>query len=159
MSIEERFWAKVDVGEADDCWPWLASTRAHGYGQFNINGRMPSAHRVAWELTRGEIPPGLNVCHACDNPACVNPDHLFLGTQRENIRDCIAKGRARRGSGIKFRSGERNFAAKLTQAQVDEIRSVYATGTITQSDLARMYGTTPGNVHLIVHRINWRDTA
>jgi hypothetical protein len=90
----ERFWAKVE--KTDSCWPWRAGVNKE-YGEFNFgNNWMRQAHRVAWELTHGPIPDGLCVLHKCDVPLCVNPDHLFLGTKLDNVRDMIAKGRAYR---------------------------------------------------------------
>lgn len=86
-----RFWPKVD--KAGDCWIWKASKRRKGYGQFQLNGTMVSAHRVAWQIEHGEIPAGLLVCHHCDNPSCVRPDHLFLGTNSDNQKDAGAKKR------------------------------------------------------------------
>jgi hypothetical protein len=157
MDLAERFWAKVDVGEPDACWRWQANTYPNGYGQFAVRCRPRLAHRVSWELEHGvPVPNGLCVCHRCDNRSCVNPAHLFLGTQRDNVRDCIAKGRARRGPGFKGRSGERNYAAKLTQTQVDEIRSRYATGAVTQVELGRLYGVTFQSIHHIVRNKRWR---
>lgn len=94
--LEERFWEKVDRRGPDDCWLWTASLSA-GYGQIGLGGKDGGnghAHRVAWELSRGPIPVGLNVLHRCDVPACCNPRHLFLGTLRDNTVDMYAKGRA-----------------------------------------------------------------
>lgn len=97
--VPERFWAKVHV--TDGCWEWQASTRQSGYGQFYVPGPngeklMEQAHRVSYMLTFGDIPDGLHVCHACDNPLCVNPDHLWLGTRNDNMQDMARKGRARK---------------------------------------------------------------
>lgn len=92
-SAAERFWEKVQRRSSDECWPWRGHLESRGYGRFFLNGRMTGAHRVAYQFVRGPIPPRLMVCHRCDNPACCNPDHLWLGTARENTRDMIAKGR------------------------------------------------------------------
>lgn len=89
--LADRFWAKVD--RSGECWTWTASAHSFGYGRFGIGRRVFTAHRVAWELVNGPVPGGLHVCHRCDNPPCVRPDHLFLGTAKENLRDMIAKGR------------------------------------------------------------------
>jgi HNH endonuclease len=99
MPIEDRFWPKVSRGEG--CWLWVGSVLKSGYGQIEIktgpgkrDRRTERAHRIAWMLSFGQIPEGAEVLHTCDTPLCVRPDHLFLGTQADNIADCISKGRA-----------------------------------------------------------------
>lgn len=91
----KRFWSKVKILGDDDCWEWQKAKHGLGYGAFRISHpvRMVVAHRFAWELTYGEIPIGLCVLHACDNPSCCNPKHLFLGTRTDNNRDKFAKER------------------------------------------------------------------
>lgn len=97
-SQADRFWEKVKKGSKDSCWLWQASTYRNGYGQFGRGGRNAGnevASRMAWILTYGEIPKGLNVLHTCDNPLCCNPEHLWLGTQANNLEDMWKKGRGR----------------------------------------------------------------
>lgn len=95
-SVEDNFWAKVAVGEPDECWLWTAATQGP-YGQFWFGKRPWKAHRVSWVLTHGSIDPLLDCCHSCDTPKCVNPKHLWLGTAKDNMADCSAKNRTFRG--------------------------------------------------------------
>ncbi len=110
----KRFWDKVD--KSGDCWEWTASA-SRGYGYFRFEGRDQPAHRVSWVLANGKIPDGLHVCHHCDNRVCVRPDHLFTGTQFDNMRDAAAKGRLSDRPQSKFRTW-----SKLTNGQVVLIR-------------------------------------
>lgn len=87
----ERFFSKVD--KTENCWNWIAAKRYKGYGCFRINGKLVDSHRVSWVIHNGAIPDGLFVLHTCDNRLCVNPAHLFLGTNYDNVQDCIRKGR------------------------------------------------------------------
>jgi hypothetical protein len=110
--LGERFWLKVRKGEG--CWEWQGARLPHGYGHLSVPDRgHVNAHRIAWELTNGEIPDGLWVLHHCDNPPCVRPDHLFLGTAQDNVDDSIRKGR---------RSGGASAHAALVQQLLDEWR-------------------------------------
>lgn len=118
MSVEARFWPKVRKGPG--CWEWVACRGANGYGRFSISrSKWELAHRASWTLHNGPIPDGLCVLHDCDNPACVRPDHLFLGTNADNTADMDAKGRRR----VTPSFGEAHGKAKLTEGDVRAIRA------------------------------------
>lgn len=93
MDIKERFWMKATKGAPDECWDWHCSTKGKGYGQFWYNGKPQRAHRIAWEIEKGNVPKRLNVLHRCDNRKCVNPAHLYLGTNSDNMLDMYRKRR------------------------------------------------------------------
>ena len=143
-----RFWTFGRKGEG--CWEWAATRDRRGYGRFNI-GRTPRlAHRIAWELTNGPIPDGLHACHHCDNPPCVRPDHLFLGTDKDNMQDASRKGRLGH-AGLR---GTTNHKARLVPDQVMEIRRRWADGE-TSRDLGADFGVAEGTVDWIVRGLSW----
>lgn len=149
-SVEERFWAKVQKTES--CWIWSAGTSIGGYGDFSVTHSIKvPAHRFSWEFTYGPIPAGISVLHSCDNPPCVNPEHLFLGTKGDNNRDRAQKGRSK---GVFFK-GSLHRNAKLTEDAVLDIRRRYAAGGIYQRELANEYGVTRFAIGEIVNRVNW----
>lgn len=151
-SLAERFWEKVDKRGPDECWEWQAAHSPRGYGVIRAreNGNM-FAHRVSWELHNGPIPKGLHVCHHCDNPPCVNPAHLFLGTDADNVADMLAKGRESH-AGLR---GEQHGMAKLTDASVIEIRARLKNGE-NRGALARQFGVSHDNIRLIDRGKTWR---
>jgi hypothetical protein len=146
FSLEDRFWSKVAKG--DGCWEWQGH-RSRGYGELQIGRRGAQrktlAHRISWEMHNGPIPVGLEVCHRCDNPPCVRPDHLFLGTQIDNANDMWSKGR-----GV--------VRAKLNVQQVVEIRRRAAAGAIFRT-LAQEFGVHPATIKDIVNRRRWASVA
>lgn len=143
---EERFWARVD--KSGDCWLWTGTNKGAGYGQFCTGGCRKLAHRVAWELSFGVIPAGMAVCHHCDNPQCVNPNHLFLGTWAENNHDRHQKGRS---GGAK---GERHGKARLTDQAVKEIRHLHSQG-LGYRAIARRYSMSRSAIAHIVRGRSW----
>lgn len=143
-----RFWSKVRK-DPDGCWRWTSTITACGYGQFKFRGKHGAsalAHRVSWELHNGPIPAGLCVCHHCDNPCCVNPDHLFVGTPSDNMRDKAEKGRAAKG--------DRNAACVLSP---DAVRAIRAMGDTRAShrSIARLHGVSHKTVSDILHGRRW----
>lgn len=174
------FWKKVEV--TDSCWLWTAATNMHGYGVYKATGdRQKRVHRLAYEQLVGPIPPGFNILHRCDVRRCLNPAHLFVGTQADNTRDAILKGRHpirpeslrppgapkyvrkgyRRGDEHHSRTdpktvrrGEASPQARLTEADVLTIREQYAAG-VSQRALALKFSTHFGNIHAIIKRKSW----
>ena len=152
----DRFWAKVEKKDKDSCWEWTAYRDKDGYGQLGFIGKSPwKAHRISWFLHSGEIPAGMLICHHCDNPGCVNPNHLFLGTQTDNLQDASKKGRVK--NNYKILVGEDNGSAKLTKEQVLSIRNEYENmNKKNKKKLARKYKVDPKTISNIVNRKNWR---
>jgi hypothetical protein len=163
------FWQHVD--KTGDCWVWTGATAHNGYGVLGVGGKQLKAHRFSWTLTNGTISDGLFVCHRCDNPPCVRPDHLFLGTVQDNTADMVAKGRqnqgdkhwtrleparaaevARGNTGRAF--GTANAMAKLNESLVREIRQRRAAGESTYS-LAAAFGVSRPSICSILNGETW----
>lgn len=147
---EIRFWKYVNKTES--CWLWTGAARDFGYGVINVDGKAERAHRLSWMLHNGPITNGLFVCHKCDNPLCVNPGHLFLGSNADNMRDCAQKGRAR-GPCLK---GEAHGCSKLTDETVRLIRQEYADKRPYLKTLAAKYAVSPQTIHRIVRGDAWK---
>lgn len=143
----EYFWSFVAKG--DGCWEWTGHRNARGYGHISVLQKLVLTHRHAWMLTNGPIPDGQFVLHRCDNPPCVRPDHLYLGTSGDNVRDRQSRGRSA------DMRGEKHGRAKLTGDQVITIRSLHSAGN-GHSAIARQYGVTPQLIYRIVTRRAWR---
>jgi hypothetical protein len=169
-SAKSRFAERYVVAESG-CWEWTGRKDENGYGRIQVLGRSNHcAHRLSYELNVGLIPDGLNACHRCDNPGCVNPAHLFIGTQGDNMRDCARKGRLgmqrnpERMVGDNnishtrpecVRRGERHHSAKLTSASVTNIRFLRSLGA-SVADCGEWFGVSPSLAGLIARREIWR---
>jgi len=143
---KERIESKVEKIPEAGCWIWMGATQVRGYGELISHNRKHLAHRASYEVFVGLIPEGMNVCHSCDNVYCVNPAHLFLGTQKQNLQDMASKGRSTRG--------QRNPMAKLTEEEVKDIKYFLSIG-INDFDIAKQYEVTRGAINLIKQGKRW----
>jgi len=160
----EHFLSRIDIGHPDACWEWQKMRRA-GYGRVRSGTRMWEAHRVAWEVHFGdEIPAKLHVCHSCDNPACCNPSHLWLGTSADNMGDRERKGRGRQPSGDNHRSrkhpetvlrGSQHGMARLSEKDIPGIRLMRARGNTWQS-IGDAYGVGMNTVRNVCIGRTWK---
>lgn len=149
QELVKRFWAKVEVAGANDCWHWKASTAGKGYGQIKVPGtrRQMYAHRLSYEIHCGPVPDGMLVMHSCDNPPCVNPNHLSVGTYGENLQDMAAKYR--------HLYGERNAQAKLTELQVEMVFTIFD-GGLGRDEIAKCVGASKTHIDRILRGERWR---
>lgn len=144
LSLEERFWLKVNKAAPGGCWLWTGRPSRYGYGELRFKGKTLKAHRISFALANGRGADAF-VCHRCDVRLCVNPAHLFAGTQADNMADAKSKGRQAKGDRI---------ATKLTSAAVAEIRESVAAGE-TQTAVAGRHGVSQNHVSRIVRRERW----
>ncbi len=153
QATEDRFWSKVK--KSARCWEWQAGRDSFGYGKFSVNRNPIRAHRVSMMLHLGqELPPGECVLHTCDNPACVNPTHLYIGDRKQNGRDMKKRGRAPRST------GESNGNAVLTEAVVRAVRCEYVPRKVTRVMLAEKYGININTIDNIIYRKSyWKGVA
>lgn len=154
-SLAERFWEKVDRGGANECWLWTASLNAAGYGQLYRGGRPIVASRISWELANGPIPAGAFVLHRCDTPACVNPRHLFLGTQTDNMKDMVKKGRSPGGAHGSEPRGTDHWRAKLTPQRVRAVRRRFNAGE-SAKQIADRFGVDRMTIKAVLSGKTWR---
>lgn len=173
--LAARFWSKVRI--TDGCWEWTATRNAHGYGTITVGGTKRLAHRIAWEITFGPLMDQRHVLHHCDNPPCVRPDHLFRGTQADNLRDMFGKGRGRPAGFSSERQpdqtrrargddhwmhkhpervarGSAHGKSKLTEDQVREIRNL-SKGGWTLARLSAEYGVRMSTLSMVIRRETW----
>ena len=139
---EKRFWSKVDKGS--ECWVWTGALTNTKYGRMHLKGKSHLAHRISYEMEYGAIPNRVHVCHTCDTPACVRPSHLFIGSQKENMADCKAKGRVNKGSSRPL--------AKLTELQIKDIRK----DTRVQKEISKDYNIAQSQISRIKCRQAWK---
>ena len=147
-TVEERFWTFVAKSDEKSCWLWLGYKLSSGYGTFRLESprRKILAHRWMWQIFHGPIPEGLNVCHHCDKPQCVNPSHLFLGTQTDNMQDAVRKQR--------MPKGEQHYSTRLTSEDIMKIRA--AKGLTRQVDLAAQFHVTRESISAIQRYRTWK---
>lgn len=152
----ERFWEKVDKRSTNECWNWIGAKDADGYGRFRtdrrILNRWAKASRFLYESINGKLPRFLNVCHTCDNRACVNPNHLYAGTQQQNIQDMKDRNRFTPHS----KSGEQSHLSKLTAVQVREIRRRAALGE-SRRILEKEFNISRAQLGAVIRRESWKD--
>lgn len=158
----ERFWKYVQQTEdEDECWEWQGGRNDRGYGKFWLNGKTIPAHRAVYEFEIGPIPKGLIVCHRCDSPPCVNPTHLFLGTNASNSADMVGKSRQSKGKDHVVAilpnrpRGSQHHNARFTEEQVIEMRRLYDSGEWSQRRIARKYNASQPVIQRIVTRNAW----
>ena len=151
ISLRERFEIKVELVPFSTCHWWTAYTDSKGYGTFRGKSEKQRAHRVAYELYNGPIPKGLLVLHKCDNPSCVNPVHLFLGTQADNMKDMCDKGRQNKTK------GEHANGSKLTDIEVRKIKKFKK--TISYVEMAKIFGTSKSHLHRILTNQSWEHIS
>lgn len=155
MALKERVYSRTAINERSGCWEWLGS-KHKGYGKLTVGSRADGsrksafAHRVSYEIAFGKIPDGMEVCHKCDNPSCINPDHLFLGTRQDNVLD-----RQRKGRNINH-SGEEQTRAKLTKKAVKDARWERAYKGTSFSKLAEKYGVCKCTMQRAISGRTWR---
>ena len=150
IELRKRFWEKVDICDCNDCWNWKSGTQSKGYGSFGIgNGKTALSHRVAYELTYGEIPDGLCVCYQCDNKLCCNPNHLFLDTIAGNNKDMVKKGRQA--------IGMKNGRAILNNEMAVTMRSDYKFEGKSIKEIAEEYDIHYNTARNAIHCKTWKD--
>lgn len=152
-NVGERLWKRIDVKEADLCWPWKGHVNEWGYGSISYKGKTWGTHRLAYMLKNGPVPDGLFVCHTCDNPRCCNPSHLWLGTAKDNFHDAVKKSR----NTLKIcKPGEGNGHHKLTTDQVIEIRRSYPHSGKTMKQIGIEYGVSRDAIFDVIRRRKWK---
>lgn len=159
IPTNEKFWKKTNKRSDDECWEWAGQKDKDGYGVLSssiLDGKIKRlrAHRYSWKMNFGDIPSGMFVCHKCDNPSCVNPKHLFLGTPKDNTQDMLKKGRRPNTTGTR---GEDHPKAKLTWEKVRLIRKLYLSSNYTNRELGKRFEIGDRQIGYIVRNETWKE--
>ncbi len=152
VSLEDKFWSFVDKKGEDNCWEWTGNLFKQGYGRmYHHSTKEPKAHRLSYMINIGNIPEGLLVCHICNNKSCVNPKHLYVGTNQDNSDDMKNSGRSL--------TGEKASASKLKEEEVLKIRELFAKSERSLEDLGYQFNISAGSIHAIVTGLSWKHVG
>lgn len=167
MTTNKRLYSKskpiqCQYQDLEPCWIWTAYTLYNGYGRFRLNGKTQYSHRVSWEISKGPIPPKICVLHKCDTPACINPDHLFLGTHADNVADKIRKGRGNDGDKNGARTkpasiprGESRPFSKLSEENIKDIKKLYVRNQFGFKKISKIFDVSPSTIKSIIKQKKW----
>jgi len=148
---KEKLGKRTEFDPQSGCIEWQGATTTHGYGQLSMNGEIFYTHRLSYEIYKGEIEDGLQINHRCHNECCVNPEHLYMGTQQENVRDAVVEGEYVSNFGI----GDEHFNSKLCEDDVIELRKLYSTGDYTYEELGRKFNVNENTVGEAIRGDTW----
>lgn len=150
QKLIDKFWSNVQKGNPDECWIWIGSPSGNGYGQLRFEGVTYRSNVLSYLINKGNIPARMYICHTCDNPICVNPNHLFVGTPSDNAKDRQQKGRGRP------MDGENNSNNRFTKESIIQMRSMFQKGYLC-NEIAHIFDTNPEYVRNVVKRKVWKD--
>ena len=157
MNTLQEIFQNCDLDKETGCWNWNRSTDPSGYGSVKYNGKKYNTHRLVWILLYRKLNKDIYVCHKCDNRKCINPDHLFVGTQSDNMQDCANKNRIYRKLSKDAMHGADNTCAKISWADANKIRCLYTTGNYTYEKLGKIYGLHKTNIGRIIRNVSYKS--